>query len=84
MREQADSDCASMACGTLPSVAINTGTVTHTRIRSEQSDTDYASTARTLPAHIMMGTATKTLVKMEVDDQDPRRHSLTVLSRCSS
>lgn len=84
MREQPDADPAKADFRSLPGVEISAGTVTNTRIRSEQGDADCGTTARTLPIQPVMGTTTKTAVKMEADDQDPRQHEMTVLPRCSS
>jgi hypothetical protein len=84
IREQADADPAKAVFHSLPAVEINAGTITTTRTHREQADSDYGSAARTFPVQFVMGTATKTAVKMEIDDQDPRQHELTVLPRCSS
>jgi len=83
MREQPDSDPTKPTFQLLPAADVHAGTATNTRIRSEQADTDYAHAARTLPIAPIMGTATKTAVKMETDDQDPRQQELTVLPKCS-
>jgi hypothetical protein len=82
--EQPDADPTKADLRTLPLAQVHAGTVTITRIRNEQGDADYGSTARTLPVQPLMGTITKTAVKMEADDQDPRQHELTVLPKCSS
>ena len=82
-REQSDADPTKAAFRSLPAVKINAGTVTNSRIRREQGDADYASSARTLPVQYVTGTTTTTAVKMEADDQDPRKPELTVLPGCS-
>lgn len=84
MREEADADPTKPTFQSLPAADIYAGTATTTRIRSEQGDTDYAHAARTFPIAPTMGTITKTAVKMETDDQDPRQHEMTVLPKCSS
>lgn len=66
------------------STCICAGTVTNTRIRSEQGDTDFSSAVRTLPIIPIMGTLTKTAVRAESDDQDRRQHEITVLPKCFS
>jgi hypothetical protein len=76
--EQADSASTEATSKTLLA-----GTSTCTRIRSEQGDPDYADTARTLPIGPIMGTATKTAVKKESNDEDSRQKAMSVLPKCS-
>jgi hypothetical protein len=83
LREQPDVDRPNGGFRSLPAAENKTGTVTVTRISSDPGDADHGSTAHTLPFRLVMGTTTTTAVKMEADDQDPRRHELTVLPRCS-
>ncbi len=82
MREQPDADPTKPTFQLLHA-GIHAGTATNTRIRSEQGDTDYTHSARTLPIAPIMGTITTTAVKMESDDQDTQQCEMTVLPKCS-
>lgn len=79
-REQSDADPTTPSYRSLPLAELHAGTMTTTRIRSEQGDADRSSTSRVVP---LMGTTTKTAVKMETDDQDPRQKELSTIPRCS-
>lgn len=83
MREQPDADPTKLTFQSLPTSDIYAGTATITRIRSEQGDADSAQGARTLPIAPILGTTTKTAMKMETADQDPLQKEMTVLPKCS-
>jgi hypothetical protein len=58
------------------------GTSTCTRVRSEQTDNDYANPSRTFPIAHALGTRTKTAVKKETEDQDPCHQQMRVFPKC--
>lgn len=76
-REQADSASTEAVFKTLIA-----GTSTCTRVRSEQSDTDYANSSRTFSMAQTPGTKTKTAVKKESEDQDPCQQQMRVFPKC--
>lgn len=87
MHEQPDTDPTRMGHRSFPGIQANAGTIgtiTNTQIRNEQGDADNQSVVRPLLAQVIMGTTTKTAVKMEMDDQDPQQHELTVIPKCFS
>ena len=83
-QEGKDADPMSLTCRSIPFRAILAGTATGTLVQSEQADADRHSISRTIPIQQVMGTTTKTAVKLEGDDQDPRQIEMTALPRCFS
>ena len=66
---------------------IEAGTLTGTRIRTEQSDSDRHSAASAIPAgnsDLSMATRTVTAVQAEADDDDPGKRRIQMIPRCSS
>lgn len=81
LTEQNDMDSQPQPYRFVPAADTGTGTVTTTRIAIEQGDADRHSAPNIIP---LMGTTTKTAIKVEADDQDPRRHELSILPTCCS
>ncbi len=82
-QEGPDADPWNNSVRIVPNSEHSHGTMSGTRIRTEQSDADYGSALRTLPVQMTAGTMTATAVKMETDDRDKRQQEVLVLPRCS-
>ena len=73
-QEGPDSDPWSKSLRAVPVNENNAGTMSGTRVRTEQSDTDFTSASRTLPMAMADGTKSITAVRMETTDEDYRRN----------
>lgn len=67
----------------LPANVEFAGTITESRVRTEQSDADFISASRAMPVGMASGTKSITAVRMETADDDYGRNESLVIPRCS-
>lgn len=85
--EQPDADPRNFIHGALPASVPQSGTRTKTAVATEQTDPDDAQWSGNIfprtKEELTMATKSVTAVRAEAEDDDPRRHQLQVIPRCS-
>ncbi len=80
-KESSDPGMSGCTHFAIPNLRLSTGTITTTRMMTEQGDSDRSAT-RAIPKRLIMGTKTITAVQMEMADQDHRQREFSTFPRC--